>query len=136
MVYFTMENGGDASSEDDSGSDSRDYSYSEGFPVIEMILVDGQGDADLLTIKHIKGDPLDWSNHKIIVENNSDTSDMLSLNDLSSYGIQYAGEKINIIILVEGKYSINFCKSLSYTVEIFDIKANKRTYYNGNLICE
>jgi hypothetical protein len=116
--------------------DSDDF-YSETvtvFPTIEISLQHGDDNGDKLSIKHTSGDPLDWSNFKIII---SDSGNSAVMTDLSSLGQIAAGEKSTITESgISGFSDIDYAKGSSYQVEIYNLKENKRVYNRDNLICE
>jgi flagellin-like protein len=108
------------------------------FPTIEVTLRDGGNSADdILRVKHIQGDPLDWTEYKMIITNNSDdkSTTMTNLNNLET---QTAGEskEINTTVTITGFHSIDYAKASSYTIEIYDLQENKRVYQNNNIICQ
>jgi len=114
--------------------DDTDYE----FPTIEVNLRNTfgyNGLNDRMTVKHVQGDPLDWQGYKIIITNNSDESSTV-LTQLSSLGSQNAGESVQINSTIVGFNLINYEKGKAYTIEIYNLKENKRVYNRDNLICE
>jgi hypothetical protein len=112
------------------------YEEARRFPTIEVSIMDRQG-GDRISIKHVQGDPLDWSNHKIIMANTSDEMQYMTILNLTE---EITAGEITVIEISEYKESrygyINFQKTLSYDMEIYNKKENKRTYARDNIICE
>jgi hypothetical protein len=106
------------------------------FPTIELTLKDEKSTVgeDTLTVKHTAGDPLDWSRYKIIITNQSDTSDTSVMISLEGYIT--AGESITFNSTTTGFANIDYQKTKSYMIEIYNIKENKRVWVKSNLICE
>jgi hypothetical protein len=106
------------------------------FPIIEAILKDSSttNEGDELSFKHISGDPLDWSKHKILMTNNSDETDTAAMMSLS--GITSAGEIITFDSSTIGFADIDYQQANFYTVEIYNLKENRREYEKSNVICE
>jgi hypothetical protein len=103
------------------------------FPTIEITLTDSSN-ADSLNIKHTAGDPLDWSDYKMIITNQSDTSDTAIMNSLS--GVITAGEvKTFTSEGTAGFSSINYQRTKAYSIEIFNIEENKLVWQKKNVIC-
>jgi hypothetical protein len=106
------------------------------FPTIEVNLRDnGPAESDTITIKHVQGDPLDWSDYKLIITNNT-TDFSTTMTNLNSLGQITAGEQSKINVTIAGFTGLNYLKAYSYTIEIYDLKENKRVYVNDNRICE
>jgi hypothetical protein len=106
------------------------------FPTLDIALWDnGPAETDSLRVKHLQGDPLDWSDYKIIITNNTNdfTSTMVNLNSL---GTITAGDTSRINNTIPGFTGINYSKATSYMIEIYNLKENKRVYYLSNLICQ
>ena len=109
------------------------------FPTIEVTLRDVGNDdngADTLAIKHIQGDPLEWSDYKVIITNNSDAADTAVITDLSSLDQITAGESSTITESVSGFNDIEYEKASAYQLEIYNLKENKRVYNRDNIICQ
>jgi flagellin-like protein len=112
------------------------------FPTIEVTLKEGVPlsptpslRVDSLTIKHTAGDPLDWTKFKIIITNQSDDTDTSVMNSLS--GEITAGESLQFNgSNSAGFASIEFQKTKSYQIEIYNIKENKQVWIKKNVICE
>ncbi|UCH89294.1 MAG: hypothetical protein JSV49_01210, partial [Thermoplasmata archaeon] len=102
------------------------------FPTIDVSLRDSP-DGDWLYIKHIQGEPLDWSDYKMIIINNSDPSNIATLTSLS--GSFSAGDVWTFDSNTPGFGSIDFKVGNSYDIEIYNLKENKREYHKANLIC-
>jgi len=106
------------------------------FPTVEVELAHGSGDADTLKIKHTSGAPLDWSKYKMIITNNTDTTDTAIITDLSSLGQITAGESSLITeSSITGFSDIDYQKGNSYQLEIYNLKENKRVLNSENVIC-
>ena len=108
--------------------DDTDYQ----FPTIEVTLKDN-GINDKLTIKHVQGDPLDWSGYKMFITNNSDEY-IASLRDLSPLGFQNAGETKFINSTISDFNEIDYERGKAYTIEIYDYKDNKLVYVRDNVV--
>jgi flagellin-like protein len=121
------------------------------FPTIEVTLVDKISSGDSLTIKHTAGDPLDWKKFKIIITNNSDTSDTATMNNLApNPDTITAGESSTFTSTTDGFYDnsiagpstpvsgngIDYDKTKSYQIEVYNIKENKQVWQKKNVICE
>ena len=107
------------------------------FPTIEVTLKQGATDTDSLGLKHIQGDPLDWSKFKVIITNNTDTTDTAVMTDLSVLTQITAGESSSITESgVTGFSDIDYQKGKAYQLEIYNLKENKRVYNRDNIICE
>ena len=103
------------------------------FPTIEVTLSDN-GAADRLTIKHVQGDPIDWTGYKVIMTNNTDET-TTTMTQLNSLGTQNAGESKQINSTIGGFTGINYEKGKTYTMEIYNLKENKRVFNRDNLVC-
>lgn len=104
------------------------------FPTIEVTLKDN-GANDRLTIKHLQGDPIDWTKYKMILTNNTDETST-TITQLSALGQQSAGESAQVNSTVSGFNGVNYEKGKSYQLEIYNLKENKRVFNRENLICE
>jgi FlaG/FlaF family flagellin (archaellin) len=109
--------------------------YDNPFPTIEIEITDNPS-GDSMKIKHLAGDPLNWSRYKLILTNHPDKSNTVSMHDLSSLPEQNAGEWINIDNEIEGFDDIDYNQDLTYQVEIYNLKENKRVYHRESVICE
>ncbi|UCH88186.1 MAG: hypothetical protein JSV49_07930 [Thermoplasmata archaeon] len=117
----------------ESGED--DEEFVPGFPVIEVNIYDFGGTSqDEIKIRHISGDPLDWSDWKLVITNNSDDSS-ITLADLSSKGEIQTGESTTIDDSING-FSMNFKKGSTYTIDIFNIEYQKKAYGNKGIVCK
>jgi flagellin-like protein len=113
------------------------------FPTVDVTLRDVPGgDGDSLAIKHKAGNPLDWSKYKIIITNQSDETDTAVMNSLSGEitagEISLFGKVTNTtsgMVAVSGFGNIDYQKTKSYQVEIYDIGANKLVWQKNNVIC-
>jgi len=108
------------------------------FPTIEVTLKHGASASDSLTIKHIQGDPLDWTKFKVIITNQTDTTNTAVMTDLSALTPNQitAGESSSITKSIAGFDDIDYQKGKSYQLEIYNLKENKRVYNKENVICE
>ena len=107
------------------------------FPTIEITLKDYSNDGDSLRVKHIQGDPLDWSGFKMILTNNPDATDTAVMTDLSSLSQITAGESSTITESgITGFSDIDYQKGKAYQLEIYNLRENKRVYNRDNIICE
>jgi hypothetical protein len=104
------------------------------FPTIEVRLQDNAIN-DRLIIKHVQGDPIDWTRYKIIMTNNTDDSST-TMTQLNELGWQTAGESKQINRTISGFNHLNYEKGKTYTLEIYNLKENKRVYNRDNLVCE
>jgi hypothetical protein len=105
-----------------------------GFPVIEVTL-HNNGPDDKLIIKLVHGDPIDWTKYKIILTNNSDGSSTV-ITQLSSLGWQSTGETFQVNKTIAGFNGLNYEKALSYQLDIYDLRENKRVFTKERLICQ
>jgi hypothetical protein len=122
------------SSGNDDDDDDNDVAT---FPTIEVTLKHGSANGDSLRIKHIQGDPLDWSKFKVILTNNTDVTDTALITDLTSLGQITAGESSSVTELgITGFSDIDYEKGKAYQLEIYNLKENKRVYNRDNIICE
>jgi hypothetical protein len=104
------------------------------FPTIEITLKDSPT-GDSLSIKHLAGDELDWSDYKMIISNQSDPIDTATMNSLS--GRINAGQQTTFTTEgTAGFSSINYQKAKAYQIEIFEIDMNRLVWQKKNVICE
>jgi flagellin-like protein len=113
------------------------------FPTVDVTLRDVPGgDGDSLAIKHKAGDPVDWTKYKIIITNQSDPTDSAVMNSLTGEMINgetsIFGSVTNTtsgMVAVTGFGNINYQKTKSYQVEIYDISGNQLVWQKKNVIC-
>jgi hypothetical protein len=117
----------------DSGCGCMEADEDALFPTIEVALVETSQD-DHLMIKHKAGDPIKWSEYKIIITNQSDSEQYTILTDLE--GFVTAGE--GTIIKASNNPDlarINYESGLAYEVEIYSKKTNQLLWQKINIIC-
>ena len=105
----------------------------EKFATLEIELRDEAG-GDQLVIKLIDGDPINWTNYKIIIYNDSDDDQVAQMLHLN--GDQFAGDKIVFNATNAPGFSmIDYKKDVFYHLEIYNIKESKRVYKENYIIC-
>jgi signal peptidase I len=114
--------------------DDDDNGEAAKFPTIKVTLRHGDNDEDSLTVKHQAGDPLDWSDYKMIIINNSDESDVAILNILSGE-ITSGGQTTFNETSTSGFSMIDFQKTYSYCIEIYNLRENKLVWLSKTVIC-
>jgi hypothetical protein len=106
------------------------------FPAIEIFLYDGsvRNSLDEMIIRHIAGDPLDWSKYKMIITDQSNTSQVAVMNELP--GIIKASE-ISVFNATNtpGFGYVDYKETMAYTVEIYNIKENKQVWQRMSIMC-
>ncbi|UCH88127.1 MAG: type IV pilin N-terminal domain-containing protein [Thermoplasmata archaeon] len=106
----------------------------EQFPTLEITLKDDPA-GDSIDLKHVGGIPIDWNNYKMIITNQSSPSQTATMLNLP--GELNAGENSTFNATnAPGFSDINYEFNLFYTVEIYNIDANKRVYNEQNILCE
>jgi hypothetical protein len=104
------------------------------FPTLEITLKDSHT-GDSMNIKHTAGDQIDWSDYKIIITNQSDTSDTAFMTSLS--GTLSAGRQTTLTSEgTSGFSSIDYQRTKSYKIEIYEIDDNRLVWQKRNHICE
>jgi flagellin-like protein len=104
------------------------------FPTTEIELKHGSNDGDIVTIKHIGGDPIKWEDYKIIITNNSDQTQVAVMEYLS--GKLSSGETSIFTESTTGFDNVDYQKGESYRLEVYNTKHSKQVFDKDSLICQ
>jgi hypothetical protein len=110
--------------------------FDPGFPTIEISVIDGRGGKDSITVKHVDGDPLYWSDYNLVITNCDDKYDTMTCPDLGTYGTITSGERTRIYLESTGHGYVDLERTCQYDVEIYDKNENKRVYVRDRVFCE
>jgi len=105
----------------------------EKFATLDIEIRD-QSNGDQLIMKLLDGDPINWTNYKIVIYNDSDDDQVAHMLHLS--GDMFAGDKITFNATnAPGFDTIDYKKDLFYHIEIYNIQDSKRVYKEDYITC-
>jgi hypothetical protein len=105
------------------------------FPAVEVTFIDNRLQ-DELRIKHVKGDPLDWSEFEIYIMNKANSSDFTKMRDLGSLGILDQGEISIFNSSIEGFGGMDFHKDQAYYLQVSHIEEGFVVAKRNYVFCE
>ncbi|UCH88185.1 MAG: type IV pilin N-terminal domain-containing protein [Thermoplasmata archaeon] len=102
------------------------------FPKVELRL--NNGDPDSLEVKHISGDPLDWSYYQIVIINLSNEA-RANIPFIDADHLWIGETTIITEDNAEGFGYIDYKKGNAYDIEIYNKEMQSRELLAENLIC-
>ena len=127
-----------------NGGSGSNYDVYE-FPTIEINIKHSAGsDENRVIVRHIGGDSINWQDYKIVIRNESNEADTVTMSSISGelkYGeaVVFTDDSASANSLSSGYYvsfgSFDFTIGYGYTIEIYHLEMAKLVHRSSGVTC-